>query len=408
MFKGKIGALFVTAALILMTPFTAYASPLDVENVNMMIEEIPEQEDLANADQATADQIREAMLKYQQLTSAEKVQVTGYDKLERSYDYCVSKGLIPDITKEEKSEEERMAEAEQASLRESNTTETEKTEYTFAISESENSVSVIVRYTTDLDGDGEGDMPSRIVITSPEGKPYNITDASPELKEKDMEIILNWLEKSLQIDMVTGPVGKWKITTSDPVAFTIMPYAGPRYEITPEEGETSEVAETEDPETPEEQEEEKDEGNTSSRFQIFIIIATLIAFAVVGKKFGMFGGGNMESGDDGEEDYEDDDEDPASAKSSKKKKNKKKPGKKSDKEYMEELKREYNSMMEEDEEEDSGQDSDKNDDADDDDDDDGDYVEYQETGNTGLLRKEDRPTDDGGGLRDDDSSFDFS
>ena len=77
MFKGKIGALFVTAALILMTPFTAYASPLDVENVNMMIEEIPEQEDLANADQATADQIREAMLKYQQLTSAEKVHVTG-------------------------------------------------------------------------------------------------------------------------------------------------------------------------------------------------------------------------------------------------------------------------------------------------------------------------------------------
>lgn len=408
MYRHIARAVLLAIFLSLSAPVMTYASPLDIEKVNALIEEIPEREDLQNSKEDTVmiEKIEEAMRLYNNLPASEKIQVKNYEKLDNAYKWGVNNKLIQKRNDEDtRTEDERMTEMEQKTLAESGETEKNATEYVFSVTESKNSASVVIRYTTDLDGDGYGDVPARLVITAPTGKTYAVTNSSAMLKEKGLNLIFSWEEKFVQIDMAEGPAGKWKIVSSDPVVFTIMPYAGERQEVIPEEEETAEEADVVDPEkeTEEEEGKKKDVGGT---VQIVLIVIVGIAFAIVGKKYGLFGSGNVEDDEDIDGDSGSSYDDDGNKKRSRRKgkKGSAEPRPKSDDEYMEEMRREFDERkrLEEEEEDDYDKDDYNNSFEDEDDDDEDGYTEYEETGNTGLLRKEDRPTDNGGGLQDDD------
>ena len=217
-------------AVSLAFPAAASASA-ETDRVNEMLSMLPDREDLTQED---APAVREAMEAYRDLSSADKLDIEeeGYERLVRDYEAMQEAGYLTDEQEQEEQEAERER-REQGALTESPRTESGVKTFVFRISDSEPSLSVVVRYVTDTDGDGTGDIPDRIVLTAPTGKTYPLTNANSGLTDETMNIMCTWEKNFLQIDVAAAENGKWKITASDPVAFSKMPYAGIRQEITP-------------------------------------------------------------------------------------------------------------------------------------------------------------------------------
>ena len=236
--KATIWMLAAVMCLSMMAPLTAAASAEDVERLNKIIEELPAEEDLTGEQ---ADDVKAAMELYQSLTTAEKLEIEGYGKLEKEYETLLSGGLIRD-EKKEKEKEQKRQESEQEKLRESESTESESTSYVFNVTDKKQGLSIVLRYITDRDGDGYGDVPDRIVLTSPYGTTTALSNANASMSDETMEIACQWEKKFLQLDIAYAQKGKWKITTSEPVTFSRMPYAGVRQEIRPEDEKTKDDA----------------------------------------------------------------------------------------------------------------------------------------------------------------------
>ena len=236
--KATIRMLAAAMCLSIMVPLTAAASTEDVERLNKIIEELPAEEDLTSE---KADEVKTAMELYQSLTTAEKLEIEDYGKLENEYEKLLSDGLIRD-EKKEKEKEQKRQESEQEKLRESESTESESTSYVFNVTDKKQGLSIVLRYTTDRDGDGYGDVPDRIVLTSPYGTTTALSNANASMSDETMEIACQWEKKFLQLDIAYAQKGKWKITTSEPVTFSRMPYAGVRQEIRPEDEKTKDDA----------------------------------------------------------------------------------------------------------------------------------------------------------------------
>ena len=236
--KATIRMFAAVMCLSMTAPLTAAASAEDVERLNKIIEELPAEEDLTGEQ---ADDVKAAMELYQSLTTAEKLEIEGYGKLEKEYETLLSGGLIRD-EKKEKEKEQKRQESEQEKLRESESTESESTSYVFNVTDKKQGLSIVLRYTTDRDGDGYGDVPDRIVLTSPYGTTTTLSNANASMSDETMEIACQWEKKFLQLDIAYAQKGKWKITTSEPVTFSRMPYAGVRQEIRPEDEKTKDDA----------------------------------------------------------------------------------------------------------------------------------------------------------------------
>ena len=236
--KATIRMFAAVMCLSMTAPLTAAASAEDVERLNKIIEELPAEEDLTGEQ---ADDVKAAMELYQSLTTAEKLEIEDYGKLENEYEKLLSGGLIRD-EKKEKEKEQKRQESEQEKLRESESTESESTSYVFNVTDKKQGLSIVLRYTTDRDGDGYGDVPDRIVLTSPYGTTTALSNANASMSDETMEIACQWEKKFLQLDIAYAQKGKWKITTSEPVTFSRMPYAGVRQEIRPEDEKTKDDA----------------------------------------------------------------------------------------------------------------------------------------------------------------------
>ena len=236
--KATIRMLAAAMCLSIMVLLTAAASTEDIARLNKIIEELPAEEDLTSE---KADEVKTAMELYQSLTTAEKLEIEGYGKLEKEYETLLSGGLIRD-EKKEKEKEQKRQESEQEKLRESESTESESTSYVFNVTDKKQGLSIVLRYTTDRDGDGYGDVPDRIVLTSPYGTTTALSNANASMSDETMEIACQWEKKFLQLDIAYAQKGKWKITTSEPVTFSRMPYAGVRQEIRPEDEKTKDDA----------------------------------------------------------------------------------------------------------------------------------------------------------------------
>lgn len=394
-------AAFTAAAMMAAVPVTVYASPLDVENVNTVIEQLPEREDLTEEDYVKID---EAMRQYRSLMSAEKLDIVNYKKLQDEYDWAVQKGFIKAEPAQAQESESSDAEAVQQSLAESGKKKDDATQYVFSIDKEQNSATILIHYTTDLDGDGNGDMPSLLNITSPTDKTYSLTDTLKEnavesatpggsrmvestLRSNEVDMTLLWQERLMQIDIAKGPVGKWKIISSDPVYFNKISYAGARMDIEPEDGQTSEAAETE---IEQEAAPEKEKGNGNIIVIAVAAVAVLIAAAAfAAKKTGIF-----------KKRFKEDDEENSGSPDGNERT--------MDSAYENSMDDYEDPMQDEYTDDDDPEEEDEEYDEDDEylDDDEAGFIEYTETGNTGLLNPEDRPTDNGGGMIEDDGAVD--
>ena len=172
--------IFLAAAVFCLafaSPVSAVAAQEDVDKVNEMIGSLPEQEDIK---EENADAVKEAMDLYDSLTTAEKIGVDGAEKLQREYEILVDMGLIRDEKKEREAELERLKK-EQRDVKNGDG-ESEDIKYGFEITENEPSISVVVRFMTDLNGDGYADPPTSIVLTSPTGDMKTITSLHTSMK----------------------------------------------------------------------------------------------------------------------------------------------------------------------------------------------------------------------------------
>ena len=358
----------------LLLPGRAMAAPEDVAKVNEIISSLPEREDLKEDD---AETVEMAMELYTSLTTAEKIGVEDYEKLEKDYESFVESGLIRDEKREKEKERQRLKE-EQESLKPSGENEPETTSYVFSISGNEPSLSVVMRYVTDKDGDGYGDMPDRIVLTSPSGETTSLSNANKNLKNDSMNIVLTWEKKFLQLDIAEAEEGNWKITSSEPATFSSMAYAGIRQEITASDEKTKEDA----AEKPEESEEGETSPSGAWRF--------LLAAAILVGLFFVFIRTRRKKNEIEEDDDEYDDEYDA-------------PEQLTEEERVEQIRKDHQERLEkekqreeeelraEEEEEYNRQKDEAAKDS---------IAEYTE-GDTDLLNKKENPVMNGGGLRTD-------
>lgn len=292
MVKRKIRLMAAVLCLAFLAPVEVLASPDDVASVNEMIGSLPEQEDLKEED---AEKVKEAMGLYESLTMAEKVHVEDYKKLSQEYEAFVETGLIRDEKREREAEKERLRK-EQESLSLSGERESGATSYVFAISDAEPSLSVVMRYITDKDGDGYGDVPDRIVLTSPSGETTSISNASRTLENESMNIMLTWESKFLQMDIARAENGNWEITTSDPATFSSMSYAGIRQDITAKDEKRKEDASNQ----PEEEEEPEEKPTGTWR----LIVSGILVIAFIVFMIGRRRKKKPEEEDEDDEEYE--------------------------------------------------------------------------------------------------------
>lgn len=360
----RIPVLLVILCLAAFFPVTAFAA--DAQQVTAMIEKLPEKEDIT---EENAEEIEKAMEAYLSLTDAEKIRVENYKKLEDVYDAAVRGGYIQ--KKEQPVDQDKAhAEYDQKNLEESDTVETDAMEFVFTISEYSPDLSIVIHYTTDTNGDGAADIPSRIVLTSPEGGTTPISNSNSALKDETMDIALTWEASFLQLDVAYASEGKWKIVTSDPVTFKAIPYAGVQKKITAKDDKKEEDADAAEPE------EEKSGPGAGT---IVLIIVMLAALAYLLKTYILKKPG----------------EEPV------KKKREVKveeniPRRMSDEEVKEQMKREFLERKQREEEEFGDDDYDPigGEDGQDEDYEEIELEEHEE-GETGLLRKDDRPMSTG-------------
>ena len=264
----------------------------------------------------------------------------------------------------------------------SSETDSNSLEYVFQITPANPRTSIVVHYVTDQNGDGRGDIPSRIVLTSPKGVTTPIANTNQALKDDTMDIALTWEDSFMQMDVAYASDGKWKITTGDPVTFTSMPYAGIKQPI-----ESEEDKEKEDAGLPQEPKEEKKGPNIKLFFSIIALLAVvgyMVKISVIDKK-------KQKKKKDEKEEKEI--EEPI-------------PKKMTDEEVMEQLRQEHMERKQREEQEwrDEGQDEDDDEDEyaliDDEGNDITRHINYDEIdmqleeyeeGDTGLLRKSDNP-----------------
>ena len=79
----KMRLLAAVMCLVMAAPVTASANADDIERLNKIISELPAEEDITGEH---ADNVKEAMELYQSLTTAEKLEIDGFEKLEKGYD----------------------------------------------------------------------------------------------------------------------------------------------------------------------------------------------------------------------------------------------------------------------------------------------------------------------------------
>ena len=301
----RAAAAFVAGALFFTQPYVTMAAgkTAGASRVEEMVALLPES---GSVEEKDAQNVMDAMEAYWALTMAEQVSVDPevYKKLDDDYRACVVAGYVEDAEKkaEKEKEEQERAAREQAALELSGTTEADATRYVFELTEREPAASILIRFTLDINGDGNGDPPERITLTSPTGDPYVLSQKKVSEEEDGLYIMYQWQPSYVQIDIAQAPEGKWMVETSEPAGFTKMTYAGIRKEIEPADKEKEEDAEnTENTEGEEEiQPEEEQSGPNIMSFLIVILLAGVFAFMFFMIRFKPFEKKDGDGDDEGE------------------------------------------------------------------------------------------------------------
>ena len=271
--KAAVAAIILAAAL--MMPQAVFASQKDIDAVNEMIEQLPEGDSLTEED---ADEVMAAMEAYRGLTMADRLYVEGTAKLEKDYQALVKAGVVESGNGTADANRQRDT-YEREKLQESDVSVSGATSYVFAM-DSGSSLSIVMRFTSDTDGDGKGNVPDRIVLTSPDGTPTPITKSMASLKDDTMNIAISWEQNFVQFDVASAAEGNWEFNTSTPVTFSRMPFLGSQEEIHSVDEQPDPTVEKQDQEPEEiegEDPEEEKKGFPVRNVFLVILLLALVA-----------------------------------------------------------------------------------------------------------------------------------
>lgn len=201
---------------------TVYAQDNEAEALIARIENLPPVEDLT---EKHAEEVKSLMTVYSKLKMADRISITNYNVLKKDFDALVKKGIL---TNEDNTilQEQEIQKKKQASKELSGAAASQEKEFTFE-TDGKKGTTIIIRYTTDADGDGKGDAPNRIVLTGPDGTTYPVSNTSISMSDGEkLKVDLTWTDLYLQMDFSKASPGKWTLETSQAVTFSSKPFSG--------------------------------------------------------------------------------------------------------------------------------------------------------------------------------------
>ena len=152
---------------------------------------------------------------YEKLSDSDKVRVTNIDALAQA------EARIIALTQ---SQAETQSVAQVNTNNSTRVDDVNSTEYTF-ISTPNQSLTLVLRYTTDDNSDGRGDRPE-ITIISPDSIETPLTTKMTEIKDSRTNIAFIWEQSFFQMDVAYAAEGSWTIKTDIPVTFMKSDYKG--------------------------------------------------------------------------------------------------------------------------------------------------------------------------------------
>ncbi len=182
-----------------------------MESVMELIENIDE----TNPD---ADAVAEARSMYEQLTMAQKTQVTNIDKLIAAEEALRAAAAATPVP-----ETEPPATTPQPGATEDGEGQKSSTKYTLRISEYKKSAAVVITHTTDSDGDGVLEAP-RITLTSPDGVEIIVEYDETAVHNSLCEIDIERSETQTVLKIAQADYGTWTVQTSNRVLFRAEDY----------------------------------------------------------------------------------------------------------------------------------------------------------------------------------------
>ena len=219
-----------------------YADDDAVQKLIDRINKLPIENDL---NETHAEEVKFIMNAYAELKLADRVEITNYEILQDSFDALVEKGILTNEDNTALQEQETLKN-KQRNREISDVAVSQAKEYTF-VSDGETGLTVLIRYTTDANGDGQGDAPTRILLTAPDGTTYPVNSTSVSMSDGDkLKVDLTWTDLFLQLDFSSFEQGNWTIETSQAVTFSAKEFTGVASNINAEEEETTEEETTEE------------------------------------------------------------------------------------------------------------------------------------------------------------------
>ena len=229
--------ILLTVTLVSLSYVSVFAQTSETQGIASRIEGLPPIEDIG---ENQVKEVKGLMEAYAELPMSERMHIENYKKLKESYDKLVRDGYITNEMQAEVEEKQNLSN-KQKGRQESGKVATKETEYTFKISRNEQ-LTIMLRYTADINDDGITDAPDRITMTSPTGQTYPISNASVMLKDESITNALTWTDNYLQMDIGAAEEGKWTIQTSVPVTFSQESYQGAAVSLEPESNDVSDPA----------------------------------------------------------------------------------------------------------------------------------------------------------------------
>ena len=234
---------------------TDVATSDTVLRVINQIDQIGKLSEMTLADETTVKQARTA---YEALGMEEKQQVTNLDKLQKA--------------------EERIKTLKDTSVY----------SYSFSLSDKLSQTVLTVGYATDTDGDEKADEPV-LTLESPDGKAYELSSGDTQVKGIGFTADIGRTENKVMIDITSGKIGNWILTSSYPISFSAEGYqkdgdSENTESSTEKEGKTEETADTKNQTSGQKKKSFNSYLKNPTEFYILLVLgAAVLAFAIVMK-----------------------------------------------------------------------------------------------------------------------------